>query len=145
MSRESEAFFQDSPTEDDLGVADFLDGLALGVSEGNAAALAAMVETPCFVLTHNDARTLEDDADIADFHRDGPQRYGSRGVTHTRPQVVRMDEITDRMVVVRVRWLWLDSDDVDMGADVCTYTLRRGDDDEWKVRIIVVHGAEALS
>lgn len=147
MSRETEleALLHQPPSDDDLGVLDFLEALALAISEGNGAALAEMWETPCFVLGQDFANTLEDEQEIAQFCAVARDRYGSRGVTHTRPQVVRMDEITDRLVTVRVRWPWLDSDDVEMGADVSTYTLRIGEDGEWKVRIAIIHGPEALS
>lgn len=148
MSRETEieALFHQPPPDDDLGVMDFLEALALAISEGNRGALTQMWEAPCFVLSHDDAHTLEGDTQIEEFCAAARDRYNTRGVTHTKPQVVRMDEISDRIVCVRVRWPWLDSDEIEMGADVSTYTLcRTGEDDDWRVRIAIVHGSEALS
>lgn len=147
MTRETEleALLHQPPSDDDLGVLDFLEALALAFSEGNGPALAEMWETPCFVLSQEEARTLEDADDVKDFCGNARDRYSSRGVTHTRPQIVRVDEITDRIVTVRVRWPWLDRDETEMGADVSTYTLRTGDDGDWRVRIAVIHGPEALS
>lgn len=147
MSRETEieALLHQPPSEDDLGVQDFLEAFALAVSEGNAGALAEMWETPGFVLSQEFAYTLDDDDAIAELYAESRERYNSRGVTHTRPQIVRLDEITDRLVCVRVRWPWLDSDDIEMGADVATYTLRVGEDGDWKIRVVLIHGPEALS
>jgi hypothetical protein len=147
MTRETEieALLHQPPPEDDLGVLDFLEAFALAISEGNGEALAELWETPCFVLSQEFAHTLDDNTEIKEFCAIARDRYGSRGVTHTRPQIVRMDEITDRIVNVRVRWPWLDSDEIEMGADVATYTLRLADDGEWRVRIAVIHGPEALS
>lgn len=58
---------------------------------------------------------------------------------------MRLDEITDHMVMVRVRWPYLDPQGREMGAETSTYTLVRQGAGEWKLRVAVMHGKEAVN
>jgi hypothetical protein len=59
---------------------------------------------------------------------------------------VRLDSIHDALVMVRVHWPWLDADGETVGGECSTYTLEReGADGQWKMRIVVMHGAEAVN
>jgi hypothetical protein len=139
-----EILHQPTP-EDDLGVQEFLNGFAEALVAGDGAAIAEMWETPAFVLGHEMARTVNAPEDIAEFFGGARDQYKEIGITGTRAQIVRLDEITDQLVMVRVRWPYLDAQAREMGAEISTYTLSRQSKGDWKIRIALMHGKEAVN
>lgn len=133
------------PPDDDLGVKTYLDGFAKALTAGDDVAIAQMWETPAFVLGQDMARVVNAPEEVADLVGGARAQYAEIGITDTRAEIVRLDEITDQMVMVRVRWPYLDAQGREMGAETSTYTLVRGDSGDWKLRIAVVHGREAMN
>jgi hypothetical protein len=139
-----EEMLHQRPPEDDLGVQEFLNGFAEALTEGDGEAIAEMWEMPAFVLGQDMARVLADVAEAAEFFGGARAQYNEIGITNTRAEIVRLDEITDTMVMVRVRWPYLDAQGQELGAETSTYTLVRVGPD-WKFRIAVLHGKEAVN
>lgn len=131
--------------EDDLGVVEFLEMFALSLTEGATEAIAQMWETPALVISDEAVLSITEREELNDMFAGAREHYNSAGVTDTRPEVVRLDEITDKVVMVRVRWPWLDDEGNELGAECSTYTLRQSSAGEWKIRAVVMHGAEALN
>ncbi|MGD9966602.1 MAG: DUF4440 domain-containing protein [Hyphomonadaceae bacterium] len=142
--RQFEEMLHQPLPEDDLGIMAFLQGFAEALTEGDIEAISAMWETPAMVIADEFVQGLESSEELANLFAGAREHYNSIGVTNTRPEIVRVDEITDRLVVVRVRWPWIDDDGNEMGAECSTYTLRRDSGGDWKIRLAIMHGAEAL-
>lgn len=134
------------PAEDDLGVQDYLDQFGEALTQGDAKAIADQWAVPAFVLGAGMARPVSTRAEIEDFFAGARDQYNARGVTDTRAEIVRLDPIHDSLVMVRVHWPWLNAAGETVGGECSTYTLERQDaDSEWKLRVVVMHGAEALN
>ena len=140
-----EQMLSQAPPEDDLGVKEYLDAFKDALTAGDGDAIAEMWETPAFVLGQDMARVVNAPADVAEFFGGAREQYREIGITDTRVQIVRLDEITDHMVMVRVRWPYLDTEGREMGAETSTYTLVRPEKGDWKLRIAVMHGKEAVN
>lgn len=133
------------PPPDDLGVQAFLDSFAEALTAGDGEAIAQMWETPAFVLGEDMVRVVTAAEEVAEFFGGAREQYREIGITDTKAQIVRLDEITDHIVMVRVRWPYLDKDENEMGAETSTYTLAREKKGDWKLRVAVMHGQEALN
>ena len=131
--------------DDDLGVQEFLDGMGQALTAGDAEAVADMWQAPAYVLGDDLAQTVMEHAELVQFFSGAREQYNARGITDTHPDIVRLDEITDRIVCVRVRWPWIDDKGREIGGETSTYTLRRDGGEEWKVRIAVMHGADRVN
>lgn len=131
--------------DDDLGVREYLDALSDALTAGDGAAVADMCETPGFVLGEGLALAVTDPIEVEQFFGDAREQYRQLGITDTHADIVRLDDITDNMVMVRVRWPYRDGHGQEMGAETVTYTLTREPKGDWKLRIAVVHGKEALN
>jgi hypothetical protein len=140
-----EPLLTQAPPADDLGVKDFLDRFAEAFTAGDGEAVAKLWRTPAFVLSAEMARPVSEPSEVAEFFGGARDQYNEIGITGTRAEIVRLDEISDHLVMVRVRWPYLDKDGDAMGAETSTYTLSREGDDDWKIRIAVMHGQEALN
>jgi hypothetical protein len=147
MSRDPylEEMLSQPPPDDELGVKAYLDGFAKALTAGDGAAIAQMWETPAFVLGQDMARVVDAPEDVAEFFGGARAQYAEIGIIDTRADIVRIDEITDHLVMVRVRWPYLDNEGREMGAETSTYTLVRQGSGEWKLRIAVMHGKEAMN
>jgi len=142
---ELETALPQTEAEDDLGVVEFLEMFALSLTEGATDAIAQMWETPALVISDDAVHAVNERDDLLEMFAGAREHYNSAGVTDTRPDVIRLDEITDKVVMVRVRWPWLDDEGNELGGECSTYTLRQTSAGEWKIRAVVMHGAEALN
>lgn len=133
------------PEPDDLGVQEFLDAFAGAFTSGDGEAVATLWETPAFVLSDDMEQVINSEEEVAQFFSGAKDQYNRLDIVDTRAEIVRLDEITDKLVCVRVRWPYLDRQGREVGAECSTYTLKRGGDTEWRIRIAVMHGQEAVN
>lgn len=110
---------------DDLGVQAFLNGFGKALTAGDGETIARMWETPAFVLSRKMSRVARTSEEVAEFFGGARGEYNEIGIVDTEPQIIRRDEITDHIVMVRVRWPYLDSQGMERGAETSTYTLSR--------------------
>lgn len=145
MPPELEDMLHQVKPKDDFGVQDFLDGFGKALTAGDVEAIADMWELPAFVLGDGMARPVGARDQVAEFFGGARAHYNQLGIVDTKPQIVRLDEISDHLVMVRVRWPYLDAQNREVGAECSTYTLTREGAGDWKLRIIVMQGQEALN
>ncbi len=131
--------------DDELGVMEFLEAFALSLTEGATEALADLWQLPAMVISDDRTFAVTDRDELKDLFAGAREQYNSAGVTDTRPEIIRLDEITDRIVMVRVRWPHLDEDGDELGAECSTYTLQLSALGDWKIRCAILHGCEALN
>lgn len=140
-----ETMLTQAPPDDDLGVQAYLDRFAEALTAGDGEAIAAMWQAPAFVLGADMARVVNSSAEVAEFFGGAREQYNAMGVTDTKAEIVRLDEVNDRLVMVRVHWPWLDAEGNEVGGETSTYTLSREKDEDWKLRVAVMHGQEAVN
>lgn len=124
----------------DAEVKQFLDGLGRAVTMGDGRSAVRHWEVPALVIADADVRLVSTVAEIQEFFSRVKNHYFARGVMDTHPVVQSVEWITDRMVVVRVRWPFIDEAGDEIGEEISTYTLRRDDVGNLKLRVAVMHG-----
>lgn len=135
-----------APEPDDLGVQDWLEAFTDALIAGQDDAIADMWDMPAFALGQDVAYPITDKKQITDLLAEAREQYNARGVIDTRAEIVRVDQINDTLVMVRVHWPWLDGHGEEVGGETSTYTLQRENaDSEWKARVVVMHGPEAVN
>ena len=70
-------------------------------------------------------------------------QYNARGITDTRPDILRLDWVTHRIAIVEVRWPYLAADGDEVGEETSTYIIRREPDGQLAIRAAVLHGEAA--
>jgi hypothetical protein len=83
--------------------------------------------------------------EIARFFSGAKEEYNKRGISDTRPEVFGLEWVTDRIVVVDVRWPYLDERGNEKGEESSTYTLRRDDLGDLKLHIALMRGEGSSS
>jgi hypothetical protein len=122
-------------------VQDFLDRFARAVTAGDGRAIAKMWNIPAMVIGDQDVRTIGSTREVEQFFGGAKAQYNARGVVDTRAEIIREEWATDRIVVVLVRWPYLDKHGNEVGEESSSYTLRRDDKGELKLCVALMRGA----
>ena len=81
--------------------------------------------------------------ELQDVFGGAKAQYNARGITDTRPDILRLDWLTDRLAIVEVRWPYLTADGDEVGEETSTYVIRREPDGQLAIRATVMHGEAA--
>jgi hypothetical protein len=119
----------------------FLDRMGRAVTTGDGRAAAAMWEVPAFVIGDDHVMPVSAEKEIEAFFGGAKDQYDAKGITDTRAEIVKLDWVTTRIAIVQVRWPYLDEKGDVHGEETSTYTLRRDDAGNLKLRIALMHGA----
>jgi hypothetical protein len=128
---------------DNAAVRALLAKLGRAVTSGDGKAAAAIWATPALVIGDDMALTVGSSADIQDVFGGAKAQYNARGITDTRPDILRLDWVTHRIAIVEVRWPYLAADGDEVGEETSTYVIRREPDGQLAIRAAVLHGEAA--
>jgi hypothetical protein len=124
-------------------VQDFLDRFARALTSGDTRTIVSMWELPAFVLGDDMSLVVSSPEQVEQFFAGARDQYNSRGITDTRAEILRCDWATERLVLVDVRWPYIDARGHEVGEESSSYALRRGDDGELRMRVALMRGASA--
>jgi hypothetical protein len=123
-------------------VQDLLDRYAKALTSGDGEAAAALWEVPAYVIGPDAVMAVDRPPLIAQFFVEAKDAYNAQGIEGTRPQILDEEWIGDRLVVVRVRWPYLEASGREVGAERHDYTLRRGSSGALAIRSVLMRGVE---
>jgi ketosteroid isomerase-like protein len=118
-----------------------LDRFARAITAGDGRAAADVWETPALVVGDEQVMAVSSQQEVEQFFGSGKEQYNARGITDTRPEIVSLDWPTRKIAIVEVRWPYLDAEGKNVGEETSTYTLRRNEAGELKLRVALMHGA----
>jgi hypothetical protein len=121
-------------------VQDFLNQLARALTSGDGEAVAAMWETPAIVIGDSEVHPVSSRVELAQFFGSAKQQYNARGIVNTRPDIIDLERIGNRIVIATVKWPHLDANNREVGSESSDYTLRRDDNGKLKVRSVLMRG-----
>ena len=121
-------------------VQEYLDRFATAMTSGNTQVMAQLWGVPAFVIGANEARVLQSEADVEELFGGAKDLYNERGIVSTRAEITELDWVSDDLVIATVRWPYLDGSDRVLGEESSSYTLLRGEDGSFKVRVVTMRG-----
>jgi hypothetical protein len=128
------------PAPDNAAVRALLVGLAHALTSGDGKRAAATWATPALVIADDLALTVTSHDELQEVFGGAKAQYNARGIADTRPDILRLDWVTDRLVIVEVRWPYLAADGDEIGEETSTYVIRREPDGRLAIRASVMHG-----
>jgi hypothetical protein len=117
-----------------------LDKLARALTAGDGKKVAALWEVPALVIGVDGVIAVNALAEVERFFGGARAQYNAQGIVDTRGDIVRLDWANERIATVSVRWPYIDQEGREHGAEQSTYTLRRDDDGDLKIRAVTMHG-----
>ena len=116
--------------------------LSAAMTAGDGEGAARCWETPAFVIGSEMVKSVATHEEVAQFFAGAREMYNARGITDTKPDILDEDWIDDQLVVVKVRWPYLDESGGEIGAEASDYTLARSKDGQLRIRIATMRGVE---
>jgi hypothetical protein len=126
--------------DDDLEVKQFVEGLARTVTMGNGRSAVRLWELPALVVGDELVRLVTANAEVEQHFSTAKHDYAARAIMDTRPELVSLQWLTRRIVMVTVRWPYLDASGDEVGEESMTYTLRRDVEGNLRLRAAILHG-----
>jgi hypothetical protein len=126
-------------------VQDYLDRFGEAITSGDVSAIAALWETPAFVIDDRAAIPVASIGEVEKFFAGAKDQYNAQGITKTKAEILDLDWISDNLVVVRVRWPYQNDAGKTLGAESSSYTLKRSGDGDFKMRVVLMRGVEEPS
>jgi ketosteroid isomerase-like protein len=120
----------------------FLDRFAAAVNASDGEAATHLWETPALVVGDHMTMAVGSDEQVAKMFGSAKDHLKSRGATDTRAEILGLEDLTPRVVLVTAHFDWLDGDGEQVGGETTTFTLRRDRDGAFRVKTSVMHGAE---
>jgi ketosteroid isomerase-like protein len=122
-------------------VEDFINRYADALIAGDGRTIAAMWESPALVLADSGVTYVSSAFEVERFFTSAKDQYFARGVVSAHPEIVREDWATPRIVVVDALWHNLDSRGAEVAREASTYMLRRSDEGELKLHVVLIRSS----
>lgn len=129
--------------EKDDEIRSFLQAYGRALSEGNLRAVSAAWDVPALVLSDEGAIAVESAKQIEDFFGGARRQYIERGILTTKPEIAKVDWLSEKMAQVRTRWIQLTANKERKGEELSLYVLRKDDQDRWRVRVAIMLRGES--
>lgn len=124
-------------------VQQFLERMGHALVAGDGATVATFWGVPAIVISDHGVVAVSSLEQISAFFSGAKQQYVEQGIASTRPDLVDLERIGERLVIATVRWPYLDASGRERGgAERSDYTLRRNDRGELEVRCVLMRGVE---
>jgi len=114
-------------------------GQALGAGDFSLIANGWVV--PAMVLSDQGALVVTDIAEVERFFSGAAEWYRSQGIVSTRPEIVRMDILSEKLVAVDVHWPSYDADGNERMNELSHYILEVGKDSQFRIRVALTRTA----
>jgi hypothetical protein len=112
-----------------------LDRLGHALSSGDPKAVASCWQVPALVLSDEGVEAVATMEEIVRFFAGAIEWYHSRGLSATRPEVDRIDRVSEKLSAVDVRWRAFDAAGKEHASEHSHYILRLGDDGQPRIRV----------
>jgi hypothetical protein len=123
-------------------VQEYLDRFAVAITSGDVSTIAALWETPAFVIDDRAAIPVSSIEEVEKFFAGAKDQYNAQGITKTNAEILDLDWVSNNLVVVRVRWPYQNDAGETLGAESSSYTLKRDNDGDFKMRVVLMRGVE---
>jgi ketosteroid isomerase-like protein len=122
-------------------VEDFVTRYADALVAGDGRTIASMWEPPALVLADDGVTYVSSTLEVERFFAAAKDKYFAHGVVRTRPEILREDWATQRIVVADILWRNLDAQGDEVGREASTYMLRRSDEGELKLHVVLIRSS----
>jgi hypothetical protein len=124
-------------------VQQYLDRFSEAMTSGDTKTMLKLWGVPAFVIGKTEARVVQSESEVEEFFGGAKEMYNERGIVGTRAEITHLDWIGQDLVIATVRWPYLDGNDRVLGEESSSYTLLRGEDGSFKLRVITLRGESA--
>ncbi len=112
-----------------------LERLGKSLSAGNAQVAAECYAFPALFLSDDGATVLADAEQLAGLFAQATEWYQSRAIVSTKPELERVEMLSEKLVVVDVRWPGFDASGREKHSERSHYVLQFQGDGRLCIRV----------
>jgi hypothetical protein len=124
----------------DSDIQEFLHRFAWALTSGDGRAAATLWALPSLMIGDTMVQAIMDRDELERMFRNARDHYNAAGIKDTRGEIRKVDWISNRVVMVHVRWPHLDASGQERGEEHSSYLLRRDDHGDLKLHVAITHG-----
>ena len=130
------------PSDDRDRIQAFLERYGAAIGSGDLDTAATCWAVPALILADEGAIPVESRDEIEAFFGQAVAAYRSEGLVETRPEIERIETLSDRLVSVDVRWPAFDAAGAERASERSRYVLRLGAEDNLEIQVAVTLTAD---
>jgi len=123
-------------------IQELLDRLAKALTGGDGKAVSTLWEVPATIVSDEGVMHIDSLDMLEPMFSSAKTHYNERGIAATRGDIQRLTKISDKIILVEIRWPYLDERGREIGAECSDYTLRRDEAGALKIRSVLMRGVE---
>jgi hypothetical protein len=112
-----------------------LERVGQAISTSNWPDLANCWAFPALVLSDEGAITIADADSLQALFARMAQGYQSQGLVATRPELERIEPLSEKLTAVDVRWPTFDAAGTEKAVERSHYLLQLGEDQQQRIRV----------
>jgi len=116
-------------------IRDVLERIGIALSAGDLHSLSNCWEVPALVLSDQGAIAVAEVSEIEKFFAQAIEWYHSQGILSTRPELDRVDMLSESLAAVDVRWPSFDASGIEKYSERSHYILQVGKDGQVRIRV----------
>lgn len=113
----------------------FLERYGTALSVGDLSGIAGSWGVPALVLSNEGAISVSDQSEIEQFFAQATEAYHSQGLSSTRPEIERVEPLSEKLASVDVRWPAFDPAGQEKSSEHSHYLLQLRQDGQVCIRV----------
>jgi len=116
-------------------ISQLLEQLGQALSAGDLHKAAACWGVPALVLSDEAAMAVSDRSEIEEFFSQAADWYHLQGIASTRPEIERVDSLSEKLASVDVRWPSVDATGKEKSSERSHYIVQLAEDGQVYIRV----------
>jgi len=116
-------------------IVQLLERYGQALSSGDIQAVVMCWAIPALVLADQGAMAVTEAGQVEAFFGQAIEVYRAQGIMTTRPELERVEMLTERLAAVDVRWPSFDASGREQASERSHYIVHLGDDGEMRFRV----------
>jgi len=112
-----------------------LERLGAAISSGDLKSVSAWWTFPEMFLSDENATVLADASQLGTFMGQAAEAYRQQGIASTKPELERVNLLSETLPSVDVRWPSLDASSKEKASEQSHYILHRAEDGQVRIRV----------
>jgi hypothetical protein len=119
----------------DAEIRNMLERYGADLSNGSLQVITNCWVVPALVLSDDGTLAVAHSSEVEAFFAQGIEYYRSQGIMSTRPELERVEMLTDTLASVDVRWPGYDASGTEISSERSHYIIHLGQDGQLRIRV----------
>lgn len=116
-------------------ISQLLEQLGQALSAGDLHKASTCWGVPALVLSDDGATAVSDTREIEEFFSQAADWYHLQGIVSTRPEIERVDMLSEKLAAVDVRWPSFDASGKEKSSERSHYIVQFAEDGQVHIRV----------